>query len=374
MRKPRFLRGPFGDDLVAAVPGWVVARLAVALGMLLAVVAVDELRVAGDRPLQLEQGLFSWDAAWYRDIAEHGYGGVAHEGLRFFPLLPLLARWLSVPLLGSVGLALTLIVNVAALATGVLLHRLVRDETGDRALAARASWLIALLPPAVVLVLGYAEALALALVVAAFAAVRRQRWWAAAVLGVLLGLCRPTGALFAVPALIEALRAWPAARDKVGRMAAVLGAPVGTAVYLAWVEWQHGAWDLPLRLQNSADLRGGWSDPFSAIWGSVEALVSDGRIGDGLHVPWIGLFALLLVVVFVKLPVSYGAFSVAVLALALSAHNLGSFERYGLFAFPLTIGLAMLTPDPRVERAVLTACGAGLVAFTALVFVGAFVP
>jgi hypothetical protein len=373
VKKPRLLRGPFGDDLVAALPGWVVARVAVAIGLMLAVVAADQLG-DGTRPFQLEQGLFAWDAAWYRDIAEHGYGGVAEEGLRFFPLLPLLARWLSVPLLGSVGLALLLIVNAAALATGVLLHRLVREETGNRLAATRAAWLIALLPPAVVLVLGYAEAVALMLVIGAFLMLRRERWWAVFGIGMLLGLARPTGMLLAVPALIEVARGWRGARDRPGRIAAVVGAPIGTAIYLAWVEWQHGDWNLPLRLQNSADLRAGWDDPISAVWGSVEALTSDGRLGDGLHVPWIGLFAFLLVVVFMKLPSSYGWFTVGVLALALSAHNLGSFERYGLFAFPLIIALSIVTSDPRVERGVLTACGAALAAFTALIFVGAFVP
>jgi len=318
--------------------------------------------------------LFSWDAAWYRDIAERGYDGVAREGLRFFPLVPLLARVLSVPLFGDVGLALVLIVNLAALGAGIALHRLVREETGDRVLSARAAWLLAVLPAAVVLVLGYAEGLALLLVITAFLMLRRKRWWAAAALGVLAGLCRPTGMLLALPALVEVARGWGAARDRTGRIAAVLGAPVGTAVYLAWVEWQYHDWALPLRLQNSADLRGGWDDPLSAIWGSARALVSDGRIGDGLHTPWIGLFALLLVVVFVKLPASYGLFSTAVLGLALSAHNLGSFERYGLFAFPLVIALAMLTKEPRLERVVLVAAGAALAGFTTLIFVGAFVP
>ena len=373
MRKPRILRGPFGDDLVAALPGWVVARLAVGLGFLIAVVSADELRPGG-RPLQITQGLFAWDAAWYRDIAEHGYDGVAHEGLRFFPLLPMLARALSVPLFGNTGLALILIVNAAALATGVLLHRLVREQSGDRALATRCAWLIALLPPAAVLVLGYAEAVALALVIAAFAALRNERWWQAALLGVALGLCRPTGMLLAIPAAIEVARGWRGGRDRLGRIAAVIGAPAGTAAYLAWVEWQHGDWNLPLRLQNSADLRAGWEDPFSAVWGSASALVSDGRMGDGLHVPWIGVFVLLLVVTFAKWPSSYGWFSVAVLALALSAHNLGSFERYGLFAFPLVMALGTITADQRVERAVLSALGAGLAGFTVLIFLGAFVP
>jgi hypothetical protein len=267
-----------------------------------------------------------------------------------------------------------LVVNAAALVTGVLLCRLVREETGNRALAARATWLFALLPPAVVLVLGYAEAVALALVIGTFLMLRRRRWWAAFLLGALAGLCRPTGMLLAFPALVEVARGWRGARDRTGRVAAVLGAPAGTAAYLAWVGWRYDDWALPLRLQNSSDLRGGWEDPLSAVWGSAKALVTEGRIGDGLHVPWIGLFAVLLVVVFAKLPASYGLFSAAVLALALSANNLGSFERYGLFAFPLLIGLAYLTSDPRVERAVIALIGAALAGFTTLIFLGAFVP
>jgi hypothetical protein len=324
--------------------------------------------------VQLDQGFFAWDAAWYRDIAEHGYDGVDRAGLRFFPLVPLLARAVSVPLLGNVGLALVILVNVAALAAGIVVHRLVREETGDRALAARASWLLALLPPAVVLVLGYAEAVAIVLAAGMFLALRRKRWWWAAVLGVLAGLCRPTGVLLALPALVEVLRGWPASRDRAGRIAAVLAAPAGAAAFLAWVEWRFHDWTLPLRFQNTSDLRGGWGDPFTATWSAIRHLVSGGELGEGLHAPWIGLFALLLVVVFARWPVSYGVFALSVLAMALSAESLGSIERYGLFAFPLVIALATITGEPRVERAVLAVSGAALTGFTALVFVGAFVP
>jgi len=374
MKLPRLLRGPLGDDLRAAWPAWVVARGAVALGVLLAVVAVDELRPDGARPLQLDQGFFAWDAAWYRDIADHGYEGIGREGLRFFPLLPLLVRAVSLPLFGNVGLALVLVVNVAAFAAGVVVHRLVREETGDRALAARSAWLLALLPPAMVLVLGYAEAIAIGLAAGVFLALRRRRWWWAAGLALLAGLCRPTGVLLALPALVEVLRGWPGARDRVGRLAAVVGAPVGTGVFLAWVQWKFDDWSLPLSLQNTSDLRGGWDDPFTATWSTVRSLVSGGELGEGLHAPWIGLFALLLVVVFARWPFSYGVFAAAVLVMALSAENLGSIERYGLFAFPLVLALATVTADPRVERAVLAVSGAALTGFTTLVFVGAFVP
>ena len=63
-----------------------------------------------------------------------------------------------------------------------------------------------------------------------------------------------------------------------------------------------------------------------------------------------------------------------VLLSALTGHTLGSFERYGLGAFPLVLALALVIRPPSLERAVLFGCGAAMSGFTALVFLGAFVP
>ena len=365
----RYLRD---EGLAAALPGWVLARVAVGVGIATAVIASDELR-PGQRTIQLHQGLFAWDAAFYRDIADFGYHGVAREGLRFFPLLPLASRALGV--FGQVGPALIVLVQVAALAAGILLHRLTLFETGDRVVARRAAWLLAILPPASVLVLGYAEALMLVFAIGYFLAIRQGRWWVAAALGVLAGLCRPVGMTLALPGLIEAVRLlrvapWQAWISR----ALAIGAPVaGGLAYLLWVGHVYGDWQLPMRLQNSPSLRGGYANPLQTVWHSVRAL-AHGSLGEGLHVPWIVLFAVLLVVAFRALPVSYGAWSAVLLLSALTGHTLGSFERYGLAAFPLVIALALLARPVLVEKGLLLACGAGLTAFTTLAFLGAFVP
>lgn len=356
-----------------ALAPWILARLAVALGFVVAVVAADELR-PGDRPFQIDQGLFAWDAAFYRDIADYGYGGVAQEALRFFPLLPLAARYLAVPLFGHVGLALLLLVQVAALAAGVLIHRLAVAETGDLPTARRAAWLLALLPPATILVLGYAEGLLLALSLGFFLAIRSGRWWLAAALGVLAGLCRPVGMTLALPALIEVARGFRGVplRALLPRATAIAGPVAGGAIFLAWVGHVHGDWRLPLDLQNSADLRGGWANPIRTVIDAVSAM-GDG-LGEGLHVPWILVFAVLLVIAFRTLPVSYGAWSAALLLFALTGHTLGSFERYGLAAFPLVLALAIVTGPPLLDRVVTVGAAAGLSAFATLTFLGAFVP
>jgi hypothetical protein len=362
-------------DLAAVVPPWVLARLIVFLAFVVAAVGADELRL-GARPVQLDQGLFAWDAAFYRDIADVGYGGVALEGLRFFPLLPLLTTALAVPLLGNHGLALVVIVNAAALAAGVLLRRLALHETGDEGVADRSAWLLALLPPAAVLVLGYAEALLLVLSIGAFLCYRQGRWWTAAALGLLAALSRPVGLALVLPALVEALRAWRGApwRSLAARASAVVAPAVGCGIFLLWAEVERDDWKLPIRLQNSAHLRGGWQNPLETIGSALDAVTGDGRLGEGLHLPWLVVFGVLLVVVFRRLPVSYGLYSAALLAVALSGETLGSFERYGLSAFPLVLALAWLAPPPLLERLALAGAAAGLAGVAPLLFLGAFVP
>lgn len=366
---------PWTSDLVAALPAWVVARLAVAVAYLVAAAGADEL-VDGPRPEQVDEGLLAWDGAWYRDIAEGGYESVPEQGLRFFPLVPVLSRVAGVVLPGGAGIGLVVVANVSALALGAMLHRLVLRETSDEGAARRAVWFLALLPPAVVLVWGYSEATMMALAVVAFLALRRGLWWGAAIAGLLAGLSRPVGAVLAVPAAIEVARGWRSApvEDRAGRAAAVVSPLAGVGAFLAWVEWRFGSGLEPLRAQQADDLRGGFVAAPVRVWDALVDLFGGEAFGAGLHVPWIIGFAVLLVVVFRRLPASYGAFAAAVLLVALSAESLGSFERYGLSAFPLVIALALVLDRPTWERAALVLSGAGLVAFGTMTWLGVFVP
>jgi hypothetical protein len=369
-------RRPLADELAVVLPPWLVARAIVAMGWLVGAVAADEL-TPGRRPYHLTQGLFAWDGTFYREIASQGYDSLGPEALRFFPLVPLVGRWIGLLLPIPTGFGVVLLSNAMALVAAVLLRRLVVHETDDRRLAGRAVWLLALLPPAMVLVLGYAESTFLALSLGVFLALRRQRWWAAAGLGLLAGLTRPVGLVLAVPAAIEAargLRGLPV-RAWIGRAAAVAGPLVGTGIYLLWVEATQGDWALPFELQGTSDLRGSWTSPLARAADSFSGLFGSERLGDGLHAPWIVLYLVLLVVVFLRWPVAYGAFSAVLLVLALSAESLGSFERYGLAAFPLVLALASVSSRRGwLVAATVTACAGGLAAFSALAFLGTFVP
>jgi hypothetical protein len=362
-------------DLRAAVVPWALARVLVVGSLALTRFAVDHLEDAR-RPVQLDQGLFAWDAAFYRDIAEHGYGAVSSGALRFFPLVPLMARGLGVVFVGNDAVALVVVANGSALFFGALLYRLALVETGDSRMAMRAAWFAAVFPPAMALVLGYAEATFMLLSVAVFLALRRRRFEWAIPFGLLAGLARPVGVLLALPAAIEAARIWrvASARDRVARVGAVLAGPVGSGLYLLWVRDAYGdAW-LPLRIQNERAHRGGTVDPFTRTFDGIGDLLHGDRFGSGLHVLWAAVFVVLIVVLLQRLPVSYGAYAAAMVVVNLSARNLDSFERYAMSAFPLVLAVALVTLRPDVERPVLVVSAAGLVGYSVLGFLGVYVP
>jgi hypothetical protein len=362
-------------DLRAALAPWALARVLVVGSLALARFAVDHLENA-TRPVQLGQGLFAWDAAFYRDIAEHGYGSVHSEALRFFPLVPLLSRWLGVVFLGNDAAALLVVANGSALLFGGLVYRLTRRETGDSRTATRAAWFAAIFPPAVALVLGYAEATFMLLSVAMFLALRTRRFGWAIPFGVLAGVTRPVALLLAVPAAIEAARTWRVAslRDRATRIGAVVAGAVGSGLYLLWVRFAYDdAW-LPLSIQNNRAHRGGFVDPFTRTFDGISDLVHGDRFGSGLHVLWLAVFVVLIVVLLRRLPSSYGWYAAAMVLVNLSARNLDSFERYALSAFPLVLAVALVTDRPEVERPVLVVSAAGLVGYSVLSFLGVYVP
>ncbi len=362
-------------DLRAAVVPWVLARIFVVGALALTRFGVDHIEGAR-RPVQLGQGLFAWDAAFYRDIAEHGYGAVRSGALRFFPAVPLMARGLGVVFLGNDAFALLVIANGSALLFGGLVYRLTRLETGDARTATRAVWFAAVFPPAMALVLGYAEATFMLLSVAMFLSLRTRRFGWAIPSGVLAGLTRPVGVLLAVPAAIEAARTWRGAspRDRAIRIGAVVAGPVGSGLYLLWVRYAYeDAW-LPLRIQNDRSHRGGFVDPFTRTFDGISDLIHGDRFGSGLHVLWLAVFAVLIVVLLRRLPSSYGWYAAAMVLVNLSARNLDSFERYAMSAFPLVIAVALVTSRPDVERPALVLAAAGLVGYSVLGFLGVYVP
>ena len=360
-------------ELAAALPPWVVARLLVTIGYVLVAAAADEFAPHRATP-KLDQHLLAWDGDWYDAIADQGYGRLPAEAVRFFPLFPMLGRGLGWVLAGNQGLALILIANVAALVGGMLIYRLALEEKGDEALARRAAWFFALFPGAFVLVWGYAEGLMLVAIIGAFLALRRRAWWWVGVLGVVAGLSRPLGLFLVLPVLWEATRDWRETdgRERWARLAAVAGAPLGVLAYLTYTAVEGDGFFAPMTEQSP--YRGAITDPISRLAHAAGDMVTPDRLGDAVHPPMAILIIVLSVVVVRSWPLRYALFAVPVVLVSLSAESFNSLERYGLNAFPLVLALATVTRNKQVDRTAIALGAAGIVALSALSWVGNYVP
>lgn len=359
-------------DLRVVAPSWVAARLLVLVAWFVAA-RVADLSVPGGRTIHQLAGLTGWDGGYYRDIAVIGYEGLDHEALRFFPLYALVGKVLAPLVGGSTTIALNLVASVAALAAGVVLRRLVLHERGDEATAERAVWLLNLFPAAFVLVWGYSEALFVALAAGTFLGARRDRFALAGACALAAALTRPIGFLLVAPLVIEAWRTWTAAstRGRVARVWAVAAPAAGLGLYLGWVGRTFGDPLLPFTVQDTLRET---MDPVRRLVMGIIDVFGEERFADGLHVPFVVGFLVLLVVVGRRWPASYTVFAGLVLLVAISADNFNSVERYALNAFPLLLALADLTGTVRRERVALAVCGNGLVALCALAWLAVYVP
>jgi hypothetical protein len=364
--------------VIRVLPAWIVARLLVALSLVLAHLLVNVVRPGnpGAR-LRVHQGLLAWDGGWYQAIAGHGYAAAGQQSVRFFPAFPMTARVLGwLPGVGA-GTALVVLSNLCALAAMAALLVLVRHDLGDRGLARRSVWLLALAPSAYSLVWGYSDAALLLCSVVTVLAARTRRWWWAAAGGLAAGLVRPVGVLLVIPVVIEvwlSRRSDPTVERWTARVVAVAAPVAGLGIFLGWVGHQFGdAW-LPLRVQEQQGHRGALGLPLSAMAHNVASLFHGHHVGSALHIPWVVLCLLLLVVAFRKLPLSYAALAAAVLAVSLTSSNLDSFERYALGAFPLVVAASTLTSRRGVEVVVLVVAGLGMVGYGVLALMGVVVP
>jgi hypothetical protein len=360
----------------AVVVPYVLARVIVLLALVL---TRHVFRAASTKPLPIQArlGLLGWDAAWYRDIARSGYDGVAKVGLRFFPLFPMLGRAVAWVPGVSAGFAIVLVANLFALIAGFLVFDLARREGRSGKTATYAVWVVYLAPSAFVLVMGYAEATLMTAALVALLALRSRRWWMAAAAGLVAGLTRPVGVLLVVPALVEVwqARAAFARKQLVGAIAAIVAPAAAAGAYLVWAE--HRTHDLfyPVSVQQISTSRGGWVDPFRAVWRAGHAAVHGGHLSAGIHVVTVVVLVVLIVVLWRRWPASFTAYAIVAAVVALSANNLDSLERYSLSTVPFALAAAdLVTGGDTRERVVFAALAATLLACSVLAFSGLLVP
>src|SRR5437764_1855911 len=150
----------------------------------------------------LWQSWYRWDSVHFSYLATHGYTDWWRTA--FFPLFPLLERYLAV-VTGDPFIAGLIISNVAGLGMLVVLYRLV-EEDFDSDRAYRTALYLSIFPSAFFFAAAYTESLFLLLALLGFYYMRKGNWWLAGACGFFATLTRSTGLLLLVPFCYEYLR------------------------------------------------------------------------------------------------------------------------------------------------------------------------
>ena len=312
-----------------------------------------------------------WDSGWYLDIAQFGYSAAGRTdpailnqaNYAFFPLYPLTMRVLG-PLVGGPFNAGLVVSNISLVAACLALRRLVALDH-DAATASRAVRYMILFPTAFILSGVFSESMFLALTLAAFLAVRRDRLFLAGAAGYLAALSRPVGVLLVLPL---ALAYWKERRDRRQPLAPgalwLLLVPLGLATFAAYNHALTGNALAFARIQTS------WGRTFH----SPLSVLADGLRDSDVTArfsAWMTLLAIaLLVAGSRKLGLAYGVLSLFFIAVPL-ATGLNSMPRFLLAVFPVPILLARLGERRRVDE-VLTASLALLQGFLMVFWANGF--
>jgi hypothetical protein len=348
-----------------------------------------------------------WDAAWYLDVAMHGYDHairpwvpgvpIRTTNLAFFPVFPTMIRTVHtlLPFLPWGGASL-LTATLCAVGAAWGIFMAVNARYGDK-VATLAVLLWGIAPVAAVETAGYSEsAFTMMAAWTLYAAVTR-RWLTAGVLSVLAGLTRPTGvAVAAAVMLAGAMELWVRLRERgvrwtlPGRLSrldrlpwfdgadvraatpgrepelwrplvAIAIAPLGWVGFVAWTGLRLHTWDAYFRIQalwhSKFDFGKSTAHDFKHLFTTAQPV--------GLYLPAVAGILVAAAVLFIttiaqRQPLPFVAFSLVILMIAFGdTAYFGSRARFILPAFPLLIPVAAGLVRVRTRATLVAALIAG---------------
>ncbi len=332
-----------------------------------------------------------WDGVWFVKIAANGYA--ANDGsVAFFPLYPLLVRWLGIPFDNNL-VASGVIVSLACYFAAIyFLYRLVERELGGR-VAYRTCLYLSIFPTAFFWQAVYSESMFLMLSAACVLWSREGRWRLAGFAGLAAALTRSAGFLLIVPMALSYYeqREWRLRRTD-AQVASLLMIPEGLMVWMAYLSLVFGRPLLFARVQDQ------WhrylAVPTYALWKALEAAFQGARqilSGQVSHLYWpaanpgaavplavanltnLAMTAIACLAVFYglrRLAVAFSAYAVVTIGYPLifpaTSMPLMSMPRFVLAAFPIFMAMALYAEShPRAHKVICWVSAIGLVALTA---------
>jgi Gpi18-like mannosyltransferase len=308
-----------------------------------------------------------WDSANYVRIAQFGYQ--SYYDVAFFPLFPLLIHIIALPFGPMAYLPVGMLIsNIALLGALFVIYQLATEVGGDE-VAQRTLVYLCIFPTAFFFFPAYNESLFILLTAGAFLAMRRQRWWLAALLGLFAATTRSVGVLLAIPYVFEVwqdyhqqLATW---RQSVNRLLLVVLIPLGLGLYALY------CWNIrgnPLAFaavqshwgrETTWPWQGIWQAFFEVFWNQPLGSSNEAQIIIDLSAT-LGFIILTIVGWINKQRHSYVLWSALLLLAALLSATVGqhnsliSNRRFVLELFPAFITLSTLgMKHPRLHQTLL---------------------
>lgn len=318
-----------------------------------------------------------FDTLRYMRVAKEGYAN--EEDSVFSPLYPLASRTLGSLLGGGTAgnlWAAIIISNLAFIGLLIMLFIIAEYDLGQKS-ATRSLIYLTFFPTGFFLLAPYTESLFLLFALASIWAARHNgRFWLAGLLGLLASLTRLTGWILVIPLAYEWWIQWGKpylSQTRSGKKGSqiklfylivnsiAVGLPgLGTAVFLAW-RWAVGIPSLPTIYQEYWYQNTG-SIPGTDLFRALKTVFFGGISRQGDFTFWFDFFCAILlivttIIVFRRLNVTYGLYSVMLLLFMLlpisESKPLYSFSRYALAFFPTFMILAQAGKNPWLNRAIL---------------------
>ena len=288
-------------------------------------------------PIPLHIG---WDSGWYLSIVEHGYefhGAGQFANLVFFPLYPFLVKVVGVLVGGHYGVAGILVSAFALLGASVALWALVRDF--HPAVNPKIVLVAMLLfPTAFFFSLVYTESLFLLLSVLSIYMGRKERWWAAGLIGILAALTRVTGLLLVIPLAWEYARSCgfsPRRMLRVNVVAPLLPA-LGTLAFFTYHYLAFGDFLLFFHIESV------WGRSFSFNSDHFQFFSHPAITNAALDISFVVFGLALVAYVAWRVRFSYALYMLATMGAALGSGTTMSIGRYLLVLFPMYIAIATI--------------------------------
>lgn len=297
------------------------------------------------------------DVVHYTDVARDGYARTPFDvndsrsqEFAFFPLHPLLLR-----LLGHIttdvvlwGAALSNLFFFLAL---ILLYKLTLSFGYDEAAARRTLFYLAAFPVSYFFSAPFTESLFVLLTVASFYAARREKWWAAGVLGLFASATRLNGILL-LPALL--IMSWQMYRSlHVKKILGLLLIPFGLFSYMFYTWWLSGnAWAF-----THASRAWGRNPSVFFMGPVIRYILNPQNVSESWNLHTLNAACVLLCLVCIYILVRRREWALALytllsIILPLSSGVMQSFERYTMQFFPVFLALGIAVQSEELDQAI----------------------